>query len=247
VPSRDTLLAAMVTIPELHHRVVDAWSAVPELNLTSGLPLVLNSMYRQQIKPEQVVSQARAWHILDYSSECKVPAQGRVELSADKDAVAHGIGLWFETKLIGDIGYSTCPTSGETVYGHLFLPWLAPVDLRAGEVCTVDLRASLIGNDYVWQWETRIPAASEHDEIHFQQSTFYGSLFPPSYLKKRTTDFVPVLDEAGLAERWILQSMDGKRPLEVIAAEAAKQFPHVFRRVEDAFNQAAELAEKYSR
>jgi hypothetical protein len=59
--------------------------------------------------------------------------------------------------------------------------------------------------------------------------------------------FVPVLDESGQAERWILQAIDGKRSLENIASEAAQQFPHVFRRVRDAFNRAAEIAEKYSR
>jgi aminopeptidase-like protein len=66
-------------------------------------------------------------------------------------------------------------------------------------------------------------------------------------LQKRTMGFVPVLDESGQAERWILQAFDGKRSLADIADEAARHFPHVFRRVEDAFNRAAEIAEKYSR
>lgn len=124
----------------------------------------------------------------------------------------------------------------------LFLPWLEPVSLREGEICSVELHSNLVGNDYVWRWETDLPASSAHGQLCFRQSTFYGSLFPPSPLKKRTMDFVPVLNESGQAERWILQAMDGKRPLEAIAAEAARLFPHVFRRVEDAFNQAAEIA-----
>ena len=59
--------------------------------------------------------------------------------------------------------------------------------------------------------------------------------------------FVPILNEAGQVERWILQAIDGERPIEDIAAEAARLFPHVFRRVEEAFNQVAEIAEKFSR
>jgi hypothetical protein len=55
------------------------------------------------------------------------------------------------------------------------------------------------------------------------------------------------LDESGQAERWILQAFDGQRTLESIAIDAAQQFPHVFRREADAFNRAAEIAEKYSR
>src|SRR6266852_1901707 len=196
IPSRDTLYAAIVALPGAYQQLVGAWKAVPHLDLAQGLPLVLNTIHRHHIKPDQVVSEPRAQ---------------------------------------------------ETVYGHLFLPWIEPVPLDEGEVCSTDLRAHLVGTDYIWQWETSIPAARGHQEVRFAQSTFYGSLFPPSVLQKRAMGFVPVLDESGQAERWLLQAMDGKRHLEEIAAEAVRQFPHVFRRVEDAFNRAAEIAEKYSR
>jgi len=51
----------------------------------------------------------------------------------------------------------------------------------------------------------------------------------------------------GEAERWLLQAMDGKAPMQEIAQTAAEHFPKVFRRREEAFRRAAELAEKYSR
>jgi hypothetical protein len=60
-------------------------------------------------------------------------------------------------------------------------------------------------------------------------------------------DFVPVLTEAGEAERWLLEAMDGKAALEEIASAAVERFPKVFRRQEEAFRRAAELAEKFSR
>jgi hypothetical protein len=188
------------------------------------------------------------WHVLDYSAgSAKVAAQAQVEFQITKDGAGHGIAVWFETTLTDGIGYSTEPQNGDTVYGHLFLPWLDSVALHVGDTCAVDLRAHLVGSDYIWQWNTAIPATSQREAIAFQQSTFYGSLFPPSLLQKRTMDFVPVLSEAGLAERWLLQAMNGQRSLEGIAAEAAQLFPHIFRRNEDAFRQAAEIAEKFSR
>ena len=247
LPARDTLFAAIVELPEPYEHIAHAWKAVPQLDLSSGLPLVLNAIYRHQLKPGQVVSEPRPWHVLDYATGAKTTAQARLDLPITRNAVGHGIGIWFETQLIDNIGYSTGPDSGETVYGHIFLPWLEPVALREGEICSVDLQAHLVGNDYIWQWETNLPAVDGREQIRFRQSTFYGSLFPPSLLRKRTMDFVPVLNEAGQAERWMLQAMDGKRPLEDIAAEAARLFPHVYRRAEDAFNEAAEIAEKFSR
>jgi protein arginine N-methyltransferase 1 len=247
LPSRDTLYAAIVELSESYEHMAHAWESVPQLDLSSGLPLVLNTIYRHHIKPQQVLSEARPWHTLDYAVGAKTPAQAHLELPIRRTSVGHGIGLWFATQLTSDVGYSTEPRDVETVYGHLFLPWLQAVSLGEGEICTLDLRAQLVGNDYVWKWETNIPASPEHEQVRFVQSSFYGSLFPPSMLQKRAMGFVPVLNEAGQVERWILQAIDGKRPLEDIAAEAARLFPHVFRRVEEAFNQVAEIAEKFSR
>ncbi len=247
LPSSDTLYAAIVELPDVYEPLAGAWKAVPHLDLSQGLPLVLNTIHRHYIKPHRVISEPRPWHVLDYVAGAKIPAENRIELPITKTAVGHGLGVWFQTQLTGDIGYSTEPRTQETVYGHVFLPWLEPVSLREGEICSVTLRAHLVGNDYVWQWETNLPASGDRAAIRFVQSSFYGSLFPPSVLQKRAMGFVPVLDESGQAERWILQAIDGKRSLENIASEAAQQFPHVFRRVEDAFNRAAEIAEKYSR
>jgi len=247
LPSRDTLLAALIESPRHYHEITSSWKSIPQLDLASGLPLVLNAMYRQHLKPDQVLSAPQPWHVLDYTRGAKPAAEGTVEFHAGREAVAHGIGLWFKTELLPGIGYSTEPSGSETVYGHIFLPWLEPIAFRAGDACTVNLRAHLVGNDYIWQWETTAPAANRRGAFHFRQSTFYGSVFSPSFLKKHATDFVPVLSEPGLAERWLLQAMDGKRPLEDIAGEAARLFPHVFRRVEDAFNRAADIAEKFSR
>lgn len=247
LPSRDTLVVAVIESPKHYEEITGSWKSIPQLDLSSGLPLVLNTLYRHHLKPEQLVSAPLPWHTLEYTCGAKLPAEGQLQFRVSRSATAHGIGLWFETQLLDGIGYSTEPRSTETVYGHIFLPWLQPVPLREGETVTVDLRANLVGNDYIWQWETTIPAAEDRPAIHFKQSTFYGSVFSPSFLKKHATDFVPVLSETGLAERWLFQSMDGNRPLQDIAAEATRLFPHVFRRVEDAFNRAADIAEKFSR
>jgi protein arginine N-methyltransferase 1 len=247
IPESDTLVCAVIENSTVYQEIAGAWCSVPELNLSSGLPLVLNAVYSRRLKPEQVVSNAVAWCTLDYIAEPKSLEHGTFQSTVLRDCVAHGLGLWFETQLSARIGYSTEPGSGRTVYGHVFLPWLEPVRLREGETCCVDLRAHRVGNDYVWQWETRIPAVNGRAAVHFKQSTFYSSTVSPSQLRKHATDFVPVLSEGGLAERWLLQAMDGKRTLLEIASEAVQRFPHVFRRVEDALDCAAELAEKLSR
>lgn len=247
VPTRDSLFAAVVEHSTLYHQLVDPWNSITNLELSSGRPLVLNTLQKHHLKPKHVVSEPRSWHVLDYTSRSVAAAQGRFESPVTRSATGHGLGIWFETTLLEGIGFSTAPREIESVYGHVFLPWLEPVALLEGDICTIDLRVHLVGNDYVWQWETSIPASAARKEIRFVQSTFYGSLFPPSLLQKRKQDFVPILNEDGQAERWLLQAMDGSRTLENIAAEAARLFPQVFRRTEDAMNLAADLAEKFSR
>jgi len=53
--------------------------------------------------------------------------------------------------------------------------------------------------------------------------------------------------DGAMAERWLLEAVDGNAPLQEIASEAAERFPNVFRRQEEAFRRASELAEKFSR
>ncbi len=247
IPSRDMLCAAVIEHTELYEQLVQPWTGIPNLQLASGLPLVLNTLHKYHLKGKQVVSEPCQWHVLDYANGAVVPAEARIDLQVTRTATGHGLGIWFETVLLEGIGFSTQPREADTVYGHVFLPWLEPVSLQTGEVCSVGLRADLVGNDYIWRWETTIPASHSRKESRFVQSTFYGSLFPASQLQKRMQSFVPVLNQTGQAERWLLHAMDGSRTLENIAEEAARLFPQVFRHTEDAINLAADLAEKFSR
>ena len=96
-------------------------------------------------------------------------------------------------------------------------------------------------------WDFEIAPRNGREPVTFQQSTFQGGGLSPASLRKRSAEFVPVLSEAGLAERWLLMAMDGMTPLEQIAAKAAENFPHTFSRVEDAFRKAGEISDRYSR
>ena len=60
-------------------------------------------------------------------------------------------------------------------------------------------------------------------------------------------DFVPMLSEAGEAERWLLEAMDGETTLQEIAEAATERFPKTFGRPDEAFRRSSELAEKFSR
>jgi hypothetical protein len=89
--------------------------------------------------------------------------------------------------------------------------------------------------------------AQRATRTNFPPVDFLGTQFTPEGLRRRAVDFVPVLSESGLAERWILQAMDGCTPLQEIARAAVVRFPHAFRVQDDAFRRVSLLAEKFSR
>jgi protein arginine N-methyltransferase 1 len=248
IPQRDTLRAAVVEAKEFYERLTAPWQKTADsLDLSSSLSLILNGSYGVSFKSEQLFTEPQSWHCLDYTGGPAPSAAASLCFRARRSGTVHGLCLWFEAQLLGDIGYSSGPTGSATIYGQIFLPWLEPVTVVDGQEIQIELRADLIGEDYVWSWDTKIFAHKEAPTGHFRQSTFQSANFSPRFLRCRATDFVPELSEEGQADRWLLQAMDGSASMQQIAQSAAERFPKLFPAVRDAFRRAAELAEKLSR
>lgn len=248
IPQRDTIFAAILETPDYYQRVASPWkSAGHGLDLASALPTVLNGVYKVRSQREQLLTDAQVFCTLDYAARPHPRVAANLSFRATRSGVGHGITVWFETQLSDDIGFSTAPGSSASVYGQGFLPWLEPVSLEAGQEIFVELHADPVGGDYIWRWDTLIPAAHGQPERIFRQSTFEGAQFTSEVLRRRSVDYVPVLSETGQAERWLLQAIDGSTPLQEIAEDAAHRFPGVFRRQEDAFRRVTLLVERFSR
>lgn len=248
IPQRDVLYAAIVEAHAAYEKISSPWkTGINGLDLSAGLSCTLYQMGQQYANREQLVSEPQAWCVIDYTKHLAANAAAKLLFRATRAAVAHGILIWFDAQLYEDIGFSCAPGIRETVYSHIFLPWLEPVAVGEGQEIEVALYADMVGSDYVWRWETKIHNDGFHPSRHFQQSTLQGAQFSPQWLRKHAEDFVPSLTAEGEAERWLLQAMDGKTALEKIAKEAADRFPAVFRKKEEAFRRVSALAEKFSR
>lgn len=247
IPRRDTLKAALAEAGAYYASLASPWNrSLQGLDLSPGLALVLNESHSVRFKPDQLLTEPQTWCVLDYTSGAQKPVAANLNFRVVRPGVAHGLCLWFETQLFEDFGYSSGPHGASTVYGQAFLPWLEAVDVTAGLEIGVELHADLVGGDYVWRWDTRIPEAGGHVR-HFRQSTFQGANLAPHSLQRRAADYAPMLSENGEAERWLLQAMDGKATLQEISEEAAERFPRLFSSWDEAFRRAAELSGKYSR
>src|SRR5712692_3560010 len=248
IPQRDTLKAAVIEADEYYSRLTSPWQkSVPGVDLSPVLLTILNQTYSSSFKNDQLLTQAQNWGLLDYTVGAAIRVTAELDFRAARDGTAHGVCLWFETKLFDGIGYSSVPGSVGTVYGQLFLPWLEPVAVVKGQRIQLGLHADLVGQDYIWQWETRISAAANNTELHFQQSTFQDANFSPLSLQRLAVDYAPLLSEAGQADLWMLERMDGSDSLQNIAQSASERFPRLFSSWHEAFRRAADLSREFSR
>lgn len=246
IPQRDTLMAAIVEAREFYARLTTPWLSFHGLDLNPSLSLILNQYYSARFKNDQLLTGSESWCVLDYSAPLSTRTAAELNFRAARPGVANGLVLWFETQLFEGIGYSSGPAGTAAIYGQVFLPWLQAVELGEGQEIRIQLHADLVGEDYVWRWETKITAPAIA-ALHFQQSTFQGANFSPHALHCRAANFVPALSEEGQVDRWLLHAMDGKTSLQQMAKAAAQQFPAVFPRWQDALHRAAQLAARFSR
>ena len=248
IPQRDILQAALVDATEYYCRLTAPWrTVVPETNVSAALPIVLNTSYGVHFKREQLLTEPRAWATLNYATGVTEDISAELTLTIERAGTAHGLCVWFDAQLLERIGFSSGPGAVNSVYGQTFFPWLDKVTVEQGQHIHVLLQADLVGDDYVWRWETKIPANRFGPERHFKQSTLQGMVLSPESLRRRAADFVPQLSGSGKADRWLLQAIDGKASLQEIAQAAAQRFPKIFPRWEDALHRAADLAAEFSR
>jgi protein arginine N-methyltransferase 1 len=250
IPARDVMKAAIVEAPDLYREYVGPWSE-SGLGFTAGAAkrVATNCVRKARFKPEQLLVAPEMWAELDYSTLNSPDVSGSVAWTVARSGVGHGLCIWFDAFLGGTACFSNAPGNRELIYGTAFFPWSAPVALDAGDTVSVDIRADLVGDDYVWQWESRVLHASQREclKAHFKQSTFFGLSPSPKRLIKRAANHTPTLNDQGELDRRILTLMDGRTSLEDIACQVVKHFPSQSLGLHEILTRAGELAEIYGR
>lgn len=197
---------------------------------------------------EQLLTEPRSWACLDYRCVSSPNLHGGVSASVTRRGHGHGVGVWFDSELADDVKLSNAPGEPELIYGQAFFPWPQAVALEAGDTVEVLLRADLVGEDYVWGWETSVrrAASPERVDIHFRQSNFLQSPLSTRSLARRSSAHVPRLSEDGLCARFVMERMDGTVSLESLAHALCSEFPERFRSWQEGLNYVSELSARYS-
>jgi SAM-dependent methyltransferase len=182
IAARDVLWAAVVEVPEYYEGIVKPWDSY--LTLGSGRRLAVNDWSKIRVTPEELLGQPVRWHELDYYHVEDADFAEDISLRVARTGVAHGFAIWFDAELFEDIGFTNAPDREPLIYKSAFFPFEQAVDVSAGDQVDVHFEGRLIGDDYVWRWNTAFSSQGE-SRISFKQSTLLGIPFSQDALRKR--------------------------------------------------------------
>jgi len=249
ISARDTAYCAVVQADERFRKQFGPWQIrIEELDLTAASHYAANS-FASSLGTMENLTPGTAWASIDYATVESPHAHGHIDLSVTREGTAHGLLLWFDGELVPGVTISNAPGQDDTVYGRRFYPWPQAVPLKAGDQIAVDIRADLVGGDYVWTWTSGVRFRGEQGraDLNFRQSTFLGTPMTRETLSRRASEHRPRLNAEGHVARFVLERMQGAMPLREIASQLAIEHADRFRSQREALDYVASLSGSYGK
>jgi protein arginine N-methyltransferase 1 len=249
VPFRETLWAAPAELSDVYEDRISSWEASPYgVALAGGRAFAANSVLRVSASADEMLASPARLATLDYRSISSPNVKASVELVATRSGSLHGVVVWFDSELADGVGFTTAPGAPETVYCQAFFPLLEPVHVMPDDVISLDFWASLIDDDYVFRWDTRVAEPSNPSiKAAFTQSTVFASPITVENLARREDGYAPTATRDGEAVAFVLERADGRRTLRDLSQEVGGRFPELFRSSEEALRFVTGVTQKYCR
>jgi protein arginine N-methyltransferase 1 len=190
---------------------------------------------------------------VDYADVTSPNLDSSVRWTVERSGTAHGFGAGIDRLLVDGVGFSNAPDCAnqlppDSIFRTAFFPWSSPVSLAIGDVVLVELRAALVGDDYVWSWKATVwdQGCTDRVKARFDQSTLYGVPLSIAQLHKRSASHLPKLNEEGDIISVTLDLMRLAMPLSEIAGRLREQFPSRFPDCQRALAYVSDLSHQYS-
>jgi type I protein arginine methyltransferase len=118
IPRKEKLWAALVEMPKLYHRIANPWeSNILDMPLPRGRQLAVHGVQQTHPNREHFLTAPELWATLDYSTVEGPDVSGDVSWTVDKDGIAHGFVVWFDSDLTEGVSFSNAPGETDTIYG----------------------------------------------------------------------------------------------------------------------------------
>jgi protein arginine N-methyltransferase 1 len=251
IPQRDTLWVALVEARDIYREMVRPWALPYGLNMDPIKEIALNrwdTADTDQIRASHLLTDSYSWAVLDYTTiHSPDVGQSDISLPVRRDGKAHGWMVWFDVELTDEIGFSNGPESNKLaeVYGRAFFPLLDPVPVAEGDSVQLSIAARLHGDEYVWDWATRIKDGGAATKAAFEQSTEFEGALEARHLARHVASRQPVLSQEGEIELFVITSIDGRATVDEIASRLRMAFPNHFSTLSEAIIYVHQLAQHY--
>lgn len=153
VPGLARLFCAPVSSSELYARIVDPWRSVEGVDFSPAETMALHTPHALKVEPTHLAGEPQCWAELDYAIITSPNVSGNATWTITAPRVIHGVALWFESILYGDIACSSGPWWPDSVHSTMVLPLTAPLEMSANETLRFTINATLVSGRYVITWE----------------------------------------------------------------------------------------------
>lgn len=253
IPLQDEMRIALVNAPTLYAHQSSPWNSNDsDIDMSVALQWIKNTIWSsttKEITEQFTAGEPKCWQTLDYYTITSPNVSAEINWQLEQDATVHGFRVWFDALLAGNIGFSSDPEQVESVYGNSFFPFQEAINLKRDDTISILLKAYLIGDDYVWCWDTKISNSSNPDDVRveYKQSSFNGKPLSLTQLRKRAGSHKADLNEDGLIKLEILTMMDKGFLLNDIALALADKYPEKYTNWQQALADVGTTSVKYSK
>jgi SAM-dependent methyltransferase len=245
IPKRDDLYVAVVEAEEAYRQHRQPWG--PDSHGLDLRPLerrFLNAWDSAAADLGALLTAPARWASVEYTTATGPDIRGAARWTVERGSIGHGLRAWFVATLLDEVTFSTGPTETRTIYGASFFPWQEPVPLSPGDEVSVEIRADLVGEKYIWTWDTRVTEGGRV-KADFHQSTFVGLPLSGNLLKRLPPGHVPGLGNEGRLVRFVLEQMETGRTVEAIASALREQYPSAFSDEDGALRRVRAISAQY--
>jgi type I protein arginine methyltransferase len=187
IPQNDTLYITVVDDDRRFTKYVRNPWMNPDFpfDMTAVYEQHTNTPFRKLPDVENIVLPEQVWASIDYGQQSSPQVRNTVQWQVEAPTMVHFISLWFESRLIDGVSYSTSPRVEEDTrpqcYSGMYFPFKAPVNLQAGETLQVEVIATYVAarDNYTFTWNTTVCSDETQEcRVSYRQSTFFQDLFP---------------------------------------------------------------------
>jgi protein arginine N-methyltransferase 1 len=248
IPRGDTIRVAVVEAPDLYERCTGPWEKdIHGIDMSPARSIAVNAPLADRSSSREVLLEAKEWAEIDYTSVTDPDFAGTLYWKVHTPGTGRGILVWFDADLGDGISLTNAPDAEKLIYGRLFFPWSSPVALERDDEVTLFLAADLVGDDYMWRWDTRVVSGGEGVlKADWRQSTFFGEPLLPAKLRKQSENYLPALGIEGQITFFVLDRMKGESSVGEIAAELRERFPDRFPTSANALSRVGDLSRRFT-